>query len=209
MWVNRMACSGQHFFRHEEGAAAVDFGLIGSSFILLIMAIMDFGTAYWQWNQASKALQLGVRLAAVSSPVSSDLKNLDGTSLGADPGDPMPYFERVCSGATASCTNGTYDPAAMRTIVYGRGNTSCPTTPQNFPPMCALFPRIRPENVIIEYVQTGLGFAGRPGGPVPTINLRLTGLNYDFVVLDGLLGLQSIPMTGLSATATAEDMSGS
>lgn len=200
------------FLRHEGGAAAVEFGLIGSSFVLLIVAVMDFGSALWQWNQASKAVQLGVRLAAVSSPVSSDLKTLDGTSSGAEPGDPMPYFRRVCSGSglPPSCSDGgVYDAAAMRTIVYGRGNSSCPTTPQNFPPMCTLFPRIRPENIVIEYVQSGLGFAGRPGGPVPTINLRLTGLDYDFMILNKLLGLKPIPMNGLSATATAEDLAGS
>jgi Flp pilus assembly pilin Flp len=197
------------FLRDESGSTAVEFGLVGTSFILLLLAIMDFGNAFWQWNQASKAVQLGVRLAAVSNPVSSDLKSLDGTTLGALPGDPMPYFKRVCNGATASCTGGTFDQNAMNTIVYGRGNTACPSTPQNFPPMCMLFPRVRPQNVVIEYAQTGLGFAGRPGGPVPTISLRLTGLNYDFIILNDLLGLQRISMSGLSATATAEDMAGS
>jgi Flp pilus assembly pilin Flp len=196
------------FYRDEDGAAAVEFGLLGGSAILLLMAIIDFGNAYWQWNQASKAVQLGVRLAAVSNPVSSDLITFDGSTIGAVPGDPMPYFKRVCDGATTSCTNGTYDPSAMNTIVFGRGNTSCPKTPQNYPPMCALFPRVKPQNVIVEYVQTGLGFAGRPGGPVPTINLRLTGLSYNFIVLNGLLGFREIPMNGLSATATAEDLSG-
>ena len=193
----------------ERGAAAVEFGLIGGAFILLLLAIMDFGNAFWQWNQASKAVQLGVRLAAVSNPVSSDLKTFDGTALGAQPGDPMPYFKRVCNGATGSCTGGLFSQAALNTIVYGRGNTSCPTTGQNYPPMCKIFPRITPRNVIVEYVQTGLGFAGRPGGPVPTITLKLTGLTYDFMILNGWLGVENIAMDGLSATATAEDMSGS
>lgn len=192
----------------DSGGAAVEFGLVGGTFILILMGILDFGSAYWQWNQATKALQLGVRLAAVSDPVSSDLKTFDGTSLGAEPGDPMPAFRRLCSGAQATCSNGTYDAGAMNTIVYGRGNSSCPTGTQSFPPMCQIFPRIGPKNVTVEYVQTGLGFAGRPGGPVPTIIVRLAGLNYDFAVLNGLLGLPSIPMSGLSASATAEDLSG-
>ncbi len=62
--------------------------------------------------------------------------------------------------------------------------------------------------MIVEYEQTGLGFAGRPGGPVPSITVRLTGLNFNFVVLNDLLGLPAIPMSGLAATATAEDMRG-
>lgn len=194
--------------RDDQGAVAVEFGLVGGTFILILMGILDLGGAYWQWNEATKALQLGVRLASVSDPVSSDLKTLDGVSLGASPGDPMPYFERKCSGQTTSCTNGTYDVAAMNTLVYGRGQTSCPAAAQSFPAMCQIFARVQPRNLVVEYVQTGLGFAGRPGGPVPTITLRLTGLDYNFVVLNGLLGLPPIPMSGLSATATAEDMSG-
>jgi hypothetical protein len=74
--------------------------------------------------------------------------------------------------------------------------------------MCSLFPSIRPQNVVVEYLHTGLGYAGRPGGPVPTITLRLTGLSYQFVVLNGLLRYTPLTMSGLSATATAEDMAG-
>jgi len=53
--------------------------------------------------------------------------------------------------------------------------------------MCQIFTRIKPENIVIEYVHTGLGYAGRPGGPIPTIKLSLTGLNYDFLILNGFL----------------------
>ena len=197
------------FWRDPSGAVAVEFGLMSVVFITMLVGLMEFGTAYWQWNQAAKALQLGVRLAAVSNPVSSDLTSFTGLSSTVEEGDPMPYFKRTCSGATVTCTGGTYDAAAMRTLVYGRGNTSCPTTAQRYPPMCQIFPRITPQNVIVEYTQTGLGFAGRPGGPLPSITIRLTGLDFNFVVLDSLIGLTAIPMTGLSASAPAEDLRGS
>jgi Flp pilus assembly protein TadG len=197
------------FWRDPSGAVAVEFGLMSVVFITMLVGLMEFGTAYWQWNQAAKALQLGVRLAAVSNPVSSDLTSFTGLSSTVEEGDPMPYFKRTCSGATVTCTGGTYDAAAMRTLVYGRGNTSCPTTAQRYPPICQIFPRITPQNVIVEYTQTGLGFAGRPGGPLPSITIRLTGLDFNFVVLDSLIGLTAIPMTGLSASAPAEDLRGS
>jgi hypothetical protein len=172
------------------------------------MGIVDFANAYFQWNRAAKAVHLGVRLASVSDPVSSDLRDYKGTSSTVFPGDDMPPFARVCTGATASCTDGTYDATAMNTLVYGRGNAACPATPGPIPGMCSLFPGIRPQNVIVEYLHTGLGYAGRPGGPVPTITLRLTGLSYQFVVLNGLLRYTPLTMSGLSATATAEDMAG-
>lgn len=193
------------FGRDQGGATAVEFALVGGLLITVLFAAVEFGHAFWQWNAATKAVQLGARLAAVSSPVSADLKSLSGLSGSVQPGDPMPYFERVCSGATQSCSNGSYDAAAMNAIVYGPGNGACPTTAQKA--MCRIFPRIRPENVVVEYVHTGLGFAGRPGGPVPTVTLRLTGLNFDFVVLGGLLGLGPVQMPGLATTVTGEDLS--
>lgn len=191
-----------------RGSVAVETGLVGATFVLMLLGTIELGNAFWQWNRASKALQLGARLAAVTDPVSSDLKTLTGLSASVDPGDPMPYYARVCSGATQTCSGGTYDAVVMRSLVYGRGNTSCPATAQTFATMCGVFPRIRPENLVVEYVSTGLGFAGRPYGPVPTITLRLTGLTFDFLVLNRLAGLGSIPMSGLSTTATAEDLSG-
>ncbi len=195
------------FRRDAAGTTAVEFALVGGLFILLIVGIMEFGYAFWQWNAAAKAVQLGARLAAVSDPVSSDLKSLTGLSATVLPGDPMPYFERVCSGATRQCSNGTYDAAAMNAIVYGRGNSACPTGPQTYPAMCRIFSRVKPENVVVEYVNTGLGFAGRPGGPVPTITVRLVGLNFAFVALSGLLGLGPVQMPGLATTVTGEDLS--
>jgi Flp pilus assembly pilin Flp len=196
------------FWADEAGASMAEFGLVAGTLVLVLMGVLDFGTAFWQYNQATKALQLGARLAAVSDPVSSDLKTYDGTSSTVFPGDAMPYFERRCSGAKSTCTNGTFDAAALNAIVYGRGATSCPATPQRLPGMCSAFPRLRPRNVAIDYIQTGLGFAGRPGGSAPTITVRLTGMTYDFIVLNRMLRLPPLSMSGLSVTTTAEDMSG-
>ena len=196
-------------FRDDaRGATTVEFGIVASVLFTILFGIVDFGYAFWQWSSASKALQLGVRLAAVSDPVSSDLKTMTGLSASVQDGDPMPYYQRVCSGASKTCTGGTFDQTALNTLVYGRGNASCPTTAQSYAPMCRIFPRIKPENVRVEYVHTGLGYAGRPGGPIPTITVSLTGLTFDFIILNGFLGLPSIPMSGLTATATAEDLSG-
>src|SRR3954468_16747789 len=208
MWRSNLRRAAKSLTGDTHGALAVEFGIVGSMFIVMLMGIMEFGSAFWQWNQATKALQLGVRLAAVSDPVSSDLKTMTGLSSTVVDGDPMPYYQRVCGGATSSCTNGTFDLGALQTIVYGRGNTSCPTQAQAFPPMCQIFPRVRPANVVVEYVHTGLGYAGRPGGPVPTIKLSLTGLNFDFIILNRLIGLPQISMSSLMATATGEDLSG-
>jgi Flp pilus assembly pilin Flp len=192
------------FARAIDGAAAVEFGLVSVTFITLLIAIMDFGLAFWQWNSATKALQLGARLSATSDPVSSDIKD-----YAVEPGLPIPSFERVCAGG--ACSNGgSFDLGALQILVYGaRGLTACPNPPQGRPAMCHLFPQIRPENLRIVYSRSGTVASGAQGSAAPTISLSLTGLTYDLVALDRLIGLGPIPMTGLSVTATAEDLSGS
>jgi Flp pilus assembly pilin Flp len=195
------------FRRDANGAVAAEFGLVCGVFITLLIAILGVGIAFWTWNQATKALQLGVRLAAVSDPVSSDLKTMTGLSATVHEGDPMPYFQRICSGATQTCTNGTYDAAAMRTLVYGRGNAACPTAVQRYP-ACARFSAHHPAERHCRIHADGPRFAGRPGGPLPSITVRLTGLDFNFVVLNTLLGLPRISMSSLAAMAAAEDLLG-
>lgn len=79
--------------------------------------------------------------------------------------------------------------------------------------MCDIYDRIGPENVIIRYQYTGLGYAGRPastpsrlGGAVPTITVSITGLTFNFVFLNGLLALGPVPIPGLNTTITGEDL---
>ena len=198
--VRRFACS-------TGGASMHEFTIVVLLFVTLIGMAIDFSWALYQWNAASKALYQGARLASTSDPVSSDLSALTGLEGGANPGDPFPNFTRVCSGASASCTGGTYSATAMNTLIYGRGQTTCGSLgADGYAGMCDVFARVRPQNVIVTYQQTGLGFAGRPGGPVPTITLELTGLTFNFIFLRGILGLGPITMPPMRTTATAEDM---
>lgn len=195
--------------KDQSGASMIEFTIVAFFFLVLTGGVVEFALGWYQWNSASKALQQGVRLASVSDPVSSDLTNITGLGGGAVPGDPMPPFAtRVCNGATQSCSNGgTYSASAMNTIVYGRGQTTCGTIgADGFAGMCDVFDRIQPQNVIITYQHTGLGFVTRPGGPVPTITVELTGLTYNYAFLSGLLGFGPVTMPPMRTTATGEDL---
>jgi hypothetical protein len=197
----------RRFWRDETGAAFLEFTVTLPVFFLLLFGTAEMGLLFYQWNVATKAVQLGARIAAVSNPVSSDLSAMTGLDP-ARPGDPMPDFDRVCNGATESCSGGTYDAAAMETLVYGRGDNACDSSGPNIG-MCDIYDRIRPENVVVRYQYTGLGYAGRPGGPVPTITVSLQDIAFDFVALDNLLGLGPIAMPDLRTTMTGEDLTGS
>ena len=200
------------FGRDTRGASMVEFSIIAFLFFILLGGLVDFAIGFYQWNTASKGLQQGARLASVSDPVDSSLKNWDGLDVsGTVPGGAFPAFTRVCSGLARSCTGGgVYDADAMETIVYGREGQSSTcglVGADRTPAMCDVFRRIGPNNVIITYQQTGLGFAGRPGGPVPTITVELTGLTFNFAFLNGLLRFAPIPLPAMKTTATGEDMS--
>ena len=86
----------------ERGGVLVEATVMLVIFFVFVLGSVDFLMAMYQWNAATKAVQLGGRIASVSSPVSSDLSTLTGLEGGADPGvDPFPYFIRTCNGATA------------------------------------------------------------------------------------------------------------
>jgi hypothetical protein len=103
----------------------------------------------------------------------------------------------------------------MSTLVFGRGDATC-SYAQTGPNigMCDVFHLVQPENVIVRYQYTGLGYAGRPGvsgntaGPVPTITVSLTGINFSFFFLSDLIGLPPMAIPGLHTTITGEDLGG-
>jgi hypothetical protein len=207
--------------RDQDGAVLVEVTVVMTIMFVFILGSIEFLFALYQWNAATKAVQIGARIAAVSDPVAAGLNNLSlaVVSAAVPPGSAMPNFVITCDGASASCTCDTvgacpgvggYDQAAMNTIVFGRGSSSCfDATSYYDTGMCDIFPRIRPENVVIVYAQTGLGYAGRPGGPVPTITVSIQKLPFQFYFLSGLRGFKDIMMPALTTSITAEDLSSS
>ena len=108
--------------------------------ITFVLGSVDFLFAFYRWNTAGKAVQLGARIAAVSDPVATGLSGLSADVVCA--GDPtlpcdMPSFTVTCPGNATSCTctgfctgigaSPALDQNALNTIVYGRGSN---------PPQC-------------------------------------------------------------------------
>jgi Flp pilus assembly protein TadG len=191
----------------ERGGVLVEATVMLVLLLVFVLGSIDFLMAMYQWNAAAKAVELGARIAAVSDPVASGLTSITGLEGGANPGDPMPagsFATRTCTGAGGgSCTGGgTYDAAAMNTIVFGR----CSLQVSYCIGMNTIFPRIQPQNVVISYSSTGLGYAGRPGGPVPTITVSLQNLPFQFFFL-GAIGFTNMTMPSLTTTITGEDLS--
>jgi len=52
----------------------------------------------------------------------------------------------------------------------------------------------------------GLGYAGRPAGPVPTIRVSLQNMPFRFFFLGALLGFRDIQIPEVPTTITGEDL---
>ncbi len=197
----------------------VEVTLMLTLMIFFVLGSIDFLFAFYEWNAATKAVQVGARIAAVSSPVASNLNVFSAALVSASlrPGSAMPSFTVTCDGGTAKCRcEGTclggeivFNAAALNTIVYGRGSKVCGDATSAYAVgMCDVFNRITPANVRIEYRQpsapAGLGYVGRPGGPVPTIKVSLQNIPFRFFFL-GIV-FRDIQIPGLATTRTGEDL---
>jgi Flp pilus assembly protein TadG len=209
------------FWRDEVGGPLVEAAVLIPVFIVFAFGSVDFLHAFYQWTAATKAVEVGARLAAVSDPVATGLTGANNIAISAEStsvllGDPMPTFQVTCNdgGSTActctgSCTGfGAYSAAAMNTIVFGRGSAACNDATSYYNVgMCDIFPRITAAKVKIVYSQTGLGYAGRPAGAVPTITVSLQNLTFQFFFLGGVPGFANLAMPSFATTMTGEALS--
>jgi Flp pilus assembly protein TadG len=203
-------------WRDGAGAVLVETTVVMALIFVFILGSIDFLFAFYQWNAASKAVQVGARIAAVSDPVAIGLNDLSAGVINSfvPPGAEMPNFVVRCEGKTEACRCigacagvGAYNRAAMNTIIFGRGSSSCSDATSFYRTgMCDIFSRITAANVVIVYAQTGLGYVGRPGGPVPTITVSLVDLPFQFFFLSGIMGFDKIPIPALTTAITAEDL---
>lgn len=182
------------FIREQEGAFAAEFAIIVSVLILLTFAVMDMGYALWQWNNAEKAAQIGARLAVVSTPIASGLANYDCGNDTTAAGQPCSQGGNNFGAVTCtmtSCTGfGFSQDEADRLLARMR----------------KIFPQMQADNLVVEYQDLSLAFDGR-GSPVGSVTVRIVDMSFDFLLLDSLIGAETISMPEFTTTLTSEDLS--
>src|SRR5262249_5210937 len=90
------------FIRDDKGAVLVEATIMITIMFVLIIGSIDFLFAFYQWNAAPKAVQVGFRFAAFSDPVQRGPNGLSAGVVSASwrPGSAMPSFTVPCDGGT-------------------------------------------------------------------------------------------------------------
>ncbi len=194
----------RRLLRDRRGISSVEFALVCSLFFMLVLGVVDFSRAMWEWNAAAKATHWGVRYAIVNDMVSKKMAGFSGVLAGLDAGsmiDPS-VVESELDTATFTCYNSgcngdgdiatSFDANAFDLIV---------------PQMQMIYSRIAPENVVVEYRHVGLGFAGDPTSPDlhPLVTVSLRNMTFDFVT-PGLSGIFTLALPDYAASMTGEDL---
>lgn len=204
-----MVGRAKYFCRDENGASLVE-GLIVFPIILLTFAtFVEFGVAMVQWNQTVKAMQYGSRMLAVSDPLATDLLAYFESDYPPTEGGPITQTIAPVVCTSAGCDQGrTLSTAGLNRLVFGTDGVCDPGAANaGRLGMCDLNGLIRPENIRVTYYRSGLGYVGRPSGPVVSITIETRNLNFNFFFLGALLGLNNITIPAHPVTITSEDLS--
>lgn len=163
--------------------------------VLAVAACVEFGFLLHQWNTGAKAMQLGVRKLIVSDPVTPDFYSVfsfDASQAGA--------LIAPNAGTVSTCganTGVTCDAALMQRIVSGSGN---------WQGLQAYFPALQVDDIKVTYELNGLGYQGRPDGPVVSVRMELARNAINLPITSTVLNLMDISFPSFAVTATSEDL---
>ncbi len=157
------------FVAEECGASLVEFSLVITLFLFLVLGLVDFGRIGHAWVGANKATQVAARLAAVRPPACDGvpLLNTRGAAVSA------PAFGALCRAGEGICA----DPGPISCV----GDASNATAQEIYAAIRPLVP-IGTTIDQMRYSYTfdpNLGFLGGPY--VPMVTVEFEDVNFIFI----------------------------
>lgn len=193
------------FRRQEEGSVLAEFAIVLPLFLILLMAVIDFGQIYLRWILAEKATAIAARIAVVRPPICPGVPTFNDRTQGIPKTSP---FGTAC---TESFFGLCEDPG---TISCTGDDAVGDTFDSLFGAVADLLPApVGPENILFTYSFANLGFLGGPY--VPLVSVELVGdVDVSFVtplgpLLQAFNGggvLENPRLPPMRATLPAEDL---
>jgi hypothetical protein len=186
------------FFPAESGVALTEALIVFPIMLLAVAVCVEFTYVMFQWNSAAKAMQLGARRLIVSDPVTTDFATVfafDSTAPGGELISADSTIRSVCGAGAAACAAGR-----LEWLVNGGGAGTV------WPGLRAYYPSIELDDIRVTYEQSGLGFNGRPSGPVVTVRLEMMADRIGLLALGTRLGIPDFIFPPFTVTATSEDL---
>ena len=198
--------------RDRRGGSAAEYAMVVPLLLVFIFATIDGGRFMWRYNRAEKATQAGARVAAVTQIIPSGL---------------AASWVGVTVGGNILTQGDTIPPSAIGTItcIKPSGTLSCSCPNVVAPVVClpkiatgwtAIADRVKlmepaatDANIVVEYRDSGLGYAGDPSGLdiAPLVTVRLKDLTFQPASLL-IFGQTNYKMPEFTTTLTAEDSVG-
>ena len=199
------------FVRDEDGATLIEAILTLPIMVFIMAAIVEFGVLQMSWIQLTKAAQVGARLATVSEPL-TEISSLSTFNASDFPnrigGDAMP-----ANGASVSCGAGTGTACDMDELarLYFGGDNTCGNTSNGLRGICDIAPFLPPERIRVTYSNGGLGYVGRPFGPVVVVTVEFVDVPFNFLIFSRLLNSHTqtrvFTFPSFPVTFVSEDLS--
>ena len=167
-----MMRSVRQLAKNTAAATGVEFTLVLPILLFLLLGFIDAGRLMWTINRAEKATQMGVRYAVTTDMIAADLGSHIFTQSGVAQGDPIPTSAFLgVSCTSASCTNKGAGPTPGHSAAAFNNLLAR---------MRFFYPEITAANLVVDYDNSGIGYAGDPNAPdvAALVTVRLVNINF-------------------------------
>ena len=199
--------------RDRRASSAAEFAIVLPLLLLFLLGIIDVGRLLWTVNRIEKATQMGARFAVVTNPIPSNLRTVSAVGLTDSTGHILVAGDMLTNYVMATAKySGTF-PRTTAPTCAGNCTALGAATKASFDAIFNYVKLFLPElertgRVDVSYSNSGLGYAGDPGGQdfYPIITVTVSDVVFHPISL--FLFKTEFTLAPISAALTMEDGQG-